>query len=351
MTLSVCLITKDNEKTIRGCLESIKPIADEIIIADTGSTDKTREIASSFNAKIFSYPWDNNFSNAKNFAISKASGKWILAIDADEVISRKDLEKIKELIKEENNTLGYYLVQRNYTNEKGELGWISTKDDEYEESKIAKGYTERKMLRLFRNDERIRFEGAVHDSVIKSIERIGRELIKDSEIPIHHFGYLNRSKERTEMYIEIEKQNIKEDYFQYYQIASQLHSIGKINEATDYLLKSLKLNPEFGYTYLELAIIGIKKGKLSESKHLLIKSLQLKQTETAWSNLGIIEAYEKNFDKAIGCLKNAVAMNQKNADNYYNLGNALKQAGKINEAKQTYEKAAYLNSDYKDKTR
>lgn len=346
--ISVCIITRNNEKTLPACLESIKTIAEEIIIVDTGSEDKTKEIAKSFNARIFDYSWNNNFSDAKNSAVEKATGKWILNMDADETISYKDLQKIKELTDKESSILGYYLIQKNYTNETGEYNLISTKDDDYEESKIAKGFTERKMLRLFKNDKRIRFEGAVHDSVIKSIERIGNNLIQDTEIPIHHFGYLGRKSNRTERYIEIEKQNIKEDYFQYYQIASQLHSIGKLNEAAEYLMKSLKLNPEFYLTYLELAIIWIKRGKISESKPILIKSLQLNQTEMAWNHLGIVEAYEKNFEKAVGCFKNAISINPRNADLYFNLGNSLKQAGKVNEAKEAYEKAVYLNPDYKN---
>jgi glycosyltransferase involved in cell wall biosynthesis len=350
-SLSVCIITKDNEKTIGNCISSIIGIAGEIIIADSGSKDRTKEIANSLGCKVYDYKWNDNFSDAKNFAVSKASGNWILNLDADETISELDSKKIKQTIEKKNQFIGYYLIQRNYSNSIGDFGWVSSKDDSYSESKVAKGYSPRKMLRLFRNIPEIRFEGAVHDTVVLSIERIGSGLIGETDIVIHHYGYLNRSNERTERYIEIEKKNIRNDYFQEFQIASQLHSIGKINDALVHLANSIKLNPNFHASLLLLGIMSIKKGKVSEAKPILLRSLELKQDEMAWEHLGIVETYEKNFDKAIACFNKAIEMNPKNADFYFNLGNTLKLAGRINQAKQAYAKAVYLNSDYEDKVK
>lgn len=344
--ISLCIISKDNDKTIGRCLASVAGLADEIILVDTGSKDRTKEIAKSLGAKIFEFIWDNDFSKAKNFALSEAKGSWILNLDADETISEKDVQKIRNLVTKGSNYQGYSLIQRNYGNEIGTFGWVSSKDDEYEESKIAKGFVPRRMVRLFRNDKRIRFEGVVHDSVIPAINRIGPGLIFESDVVIHHFGYLGRSNERTEKYIELEKQNIKNDYFQEYQIASQFHSIGKLNEALEHLAKSIQLNPNFYLSLLEIAVISIKKGKISEAKPLLLRSLQLKEHEMAWEHLGIVETYEKNYDRAIACFNKAIGMNPKNADFYFNLGNALKLAGRINQAKQAWAKAVYLNPDY-----
>lgn len=350
--LSVCIITKNNEKTIGRCISSVIGIAGEIIVVDSGSNDKTKSICSSLGAKIYDFQWKDNFSDAKNFAISKANGQWVLNLDADETISEKDTKKIKEIVDKNEDYDGYYLIQRNYSNQLGSFGWVSSRDDEYEESKIAKGFTPRKMLRLFRNKQGIKFEGVVHDSVIKSIENIHGK-INETNIVIHHYGYVERGVEggieRTEKYVEIEKQNLRGDYFQEYQIASQLHSIGKLNEAVEHLAKSIELNPGFYLSLLELAIISIKKGKVSEAKPLLIKSLQLKEHEMAWEHLGIVEVHEKNFDKAIACFNKAIEMNPKNADFYFNLGNTLKLAGRANQAKQAYAKAVYLNPDYSER--
>lgn len=333
---------------IAHCIKSAKGVVDEIVVVDTGSNDKTKEIVRELGAQVYDYEWDDNFSNAKNFLKSKATKDWILLLDQDETISYQDFDKIKELARDENY-LGYYLIQRNYVKGIGHVGFISCKDDNYEESKVSEGYVPRKMLRLFKNDLRIRFTGAVHESVIQSIEEIGMGLIGESDIVIHHYGLLDRGAERNRRYVDIEKKNIRNDFYQEYQIAIQLHSIGEIKEASEHLLKSIELNPNFNLSYLELAIIMMKIGKVSEAKPLLLHSIKLKKNETAWSHLGIVEVYEKNFDKAIECFKKAISMNEKNADFHFNLAQALKQSGNTEEAKEEFEKAVYFNAAYEEK--
>jgi glycosyltransferase involved in cell wall biosynthesis len=81
--ISACLIVKNEEKFIENCLRSISSVCKEIIIVDTGSTDKTIEIVSKYTKNIYHHQWDNNFANARNFAISKATCPFILSIDAD----------------------------------------------------------------------------------------------------------------------------------------------------------------------------------------------------------------------------------------------------------------------------
>ena len=90
--LSVCLIVKNEEQYLFDCLSSVKDIADEIILVDTGSTDSSIEIAGKFTAKVFNFEWVNDFSAARNYAISKAEGDWILYLDADERISPQSLK-------------------------------------------------------------------------------------------------------------------------------------------------------------------------------------------------------------------------------------------------------------------
>lgn len=95
--LTVCIITLNEETDLANCLETIKDIADEIVIVDSGSTDKTVEVAYRFQAKVYSRKFDN-YANQKNFASSKASGDWIFFIDADEWIEKELAEDIKTVI-------------------------------------------------------------------------------------------------------------------------------------------------------------------------------------------------------------------------------------------------------------
>jgi len=111
-SLSATIITLNEEEKLKDCLESIKDLADEIVLVDSGSTDKTLEIAKNFNAKIFHRKFDN-FANQKNFAIDKASNEWVLSIDADEIIPASLANEIKNAIISENYD-GYFIPRRNF---------------------------------------------------------------------------------------------------------------------------------------------------------------------------------------------------------------------------------------------
>ena len=97
ITISLCMIVKNEEAVLERCLKSAKDFADEIIIVDTGSTDKTLEIAKKYTDKIFHFKWINDFSAARNFAFKKATMDYQMWLDADDVISEDSAKKIKKL--------------------------------------------------------------------------------------------------------------------------------------------------------------------------------------------------------------------------------------------------------------
>ena len=97
ITISLCMIVKNEEDTLGRCLESVKDIVDEIVIVDTGSTDKTREIAKRYTKKVFNFKWIDDFSAARNYSFSKATKDYILWLDADDVILEDDALKFKDL--------------------------------------------------------------------------------------------------------------------------------------------------------------------------------------------------------------------------------------------------------------
>lgn len=99
MKFSLCMIVKNEEAVLRDCLESLKDIMDEMIIVDTGSTDKTREIAAQYTDYVYDYEWKQDFAAARNFAFSKATGDYIYSADADEVLNEENRVKLKALKK------------------------------------------------------------------------------------------------------------------------------------------------------------------------------------------------------------------------------------------------------------
>lgn len=114
-TISACLIVKNEEEVLKRCLDCLTSIVDEIIIVDTGSTDKTKEIAKNYTNKIYDFVWVDDFSAARNYSFSKATMDYIYVADADEVIDEENQEKIKEL--KQFILPEIEIVQMKYTNQ------------------------------------------------------------------------------------------------------------------------------------------------------------------------------------------------------------------------------------------
>ncbi|MBI2656740.1 glycosyltransferase family 2 protein, partial [Candidatus Woesearchaeota archaeon] len=123
-TISLCMIAKNEEKFLEQCLNSVKDIVDEIIIVDTGSTDKTKDIAKKFNAKVYDFKWIDDFSAARNESIKHAAKDWILVLDADEILDEEGRKAIRELVNNKEND-AYLLLQKNYTNESSIAGFVN----------------------------------------------------------------------------------------------------------------------------------------------------------------------------------------------------------------------------------
>lgn len=180
VTLTACMMVKNEEELLPGCLDSIKEMVDEIIIVDTGSTDNTINIANTYGAQLYHHPWENNFSKHRNQTIQYASGEWILIIDADERLIRDhDINKaqlirtLSELPKERNALM---LPMRDI-NSHGEV------------------VTEYTNARLFRNTADFHYEGIVHNQPV-----FKGNTINISGISINHHGYHLSSDKMVKKY-------------------------------------------------------------------------------------------------------------------------------------------------------
>ena len=167
-TISLCMIVKNEEKFLSNCLKSIENFVNEIIIVDTGSTDKTIEIAKSFNSKLYYYEWDDNFSNARNFSIEKATMDWILVLDADETLSIINQKIISREINSKIKNVAYMLNTINESSNGVDIQSF--------------------VPRLFPNHKDIYFKNPIHEQITESLEKINFNLVK-SKARINHFGY------------------------------------------------------------------------------------------------------------------------------------------------------------------
>lgn len=146
ITISLCMIVKNEEQTIERCLLSVKGIADEIIIVDTGSTDRTKEIVSKFTDKVYDFEWINDFAAARNYAFSQATQEYILWLDADDVFSPEDQELFLSL--KSSLSHEFDIVSMLYN-----LGF-----DQY-----GKVTFQRRRNRLVKREKNFRWIGAVHE--------------------------------------------------------------------------------------------------------------------------------------------------------------------------------------------
>ncbi|MPL97836.1 hypothetical protein SDC9_44031 [bioreactor metagenome] len=174
MKLSACMIAKDEEKNIARCIESYKDVVDEIIVVDTGSIDKTVEIAKTLGAKVYYYEWNNHFAEAKNFAIDHAKGDWIVFLDADEYFVNNTAQNIIPLIQRLNpsfNTIACKMKNIDYVN--------------------GKMLDEITHVRIFRRDGNIRYINSIHEILVdKTKNKILKAFLTDEkELLIHHTGY------------------------------------------------------------------------------------------------------------------------------------------------------------------
>lgn len=165
ITISTCMIVKNEERLLARCLDCVKAFSDEIIIVDTGSTDRTKEIAAQYTSCIYDFPWINDFSAARNFSFSKATKDYIYIADADEVIDTENIHQILELKKILLPEID--IVQMYYTNQL-EFGTTYNYDKEYRPKLI------KRLREFYWQDplhETLRLEPVIYDSDIAIIHK------------------------------------------------------------------------------------------------------------------------------------------------------------------------------------
>lgn len=195
ITISLCMIVKNEEKILARCLDSVAELADEIIIADTGSTDATKEIAGRYTEHVYDFPWVDDFSAARNFAFSKANMEYIYSADADEVLSPENREKFRLL--KETLLPEIEIVQMKYANQL-QFGTVYNFDEEYRP-------------KLFKRKRDFVWEAPIHETVRLT------PVIYDSDIVITHLPAESHAKRDLE--------NFHRHCINGYRLSKRLHGL------------------------------------------------------------------------------------------------------------------------------
>ncbi len=312
--ISLCMIVRNEEQLLEQCLQSVQGLVTEIIIGDTGSTDKTKEIAAKFGAKIINIPWKNDFAAARNVTLGHATQPWILVLDADEVIDPNNHQFILDNIKKDE-AQGYSFVQVTYTNDNTLENFMPIQQDFLK--KGFKGMVSCRIVRLFRNDPSFRFVGAVHEYIEDSIAKKGP--IGITNFPVYHYQELkgtNIFRDKQLEYLKIYEQNIDS----YPNKARAYRHMGNIyytyvkdyKKAISYFSKALELKRD-ARTYLGLGWCYIQQEDYSEAESSFKKGLEIdRQNPTLWISRGKLYLLMRKPKAALTCFENALKLQPDN---------------------------------------
>lgn len=308
-SVSLCMIMKNEQDNLPRCLKSLKPVVDEIIITDTGSTDSSREIAELFGARLLEFPWNGDFSAARNVSLEHAAGNWILVMDADEVLSELDYRRFRDLVEGAPPAgAAYDIVTRNYMFTINLEKWRPN-DGRYPNDEAGAGWTPSNKVRLFPNLTGIRFENPVHEMVDLSI--VSRNIpILHTDIPVHHYGYLDkeRQKRKGEEYYLLGKKKLEQsggnDFRALCELAVQAGGIGRYQEAVELWERVLAINPSYPLALFNLGYALLQMGRFHESRNSSAKAMELDPgLFEAVNNFAICEICVGSTDTALHVLK------------------------------------------------
>lgn len=317
MYITQCLIAKNEEDNIEYCLSHLKSVVDEQIVVDTGSTDRTVEIAEKVRAKVFHFDWIDDFSAARNFALSKAKGDWIIFLDCDEYFSDSSIQLIKKHIKGINGN----------RNIDGILSELINIDKDKNVISVAKNVSPR----IFRNRKNIKYRNRIHEFLSDTKrEKFNFSVVcldGSNELKILHTGYdkkVVQEKNKNERNISMLKKELAENptdsHLNLY-VSKSLYMDGEYKEALNYALQALKY--------------------IDDSK-------DLEYYPTIYSSIMYsMHSLDTPYDEVKSMFDQAINKYLKYPDYYRVMGLTALKTGNMEEAIELLEKCIYYCNNYK----
>lgn len=350
LRLSLCMIVKNEEENLPRCLEPLRAVLDECIVVDTGSTDRTKEVAAGLGAKVFDFPWRDDFSAARNESLRRATADYLLWLDADDRVDPAEVCKLAQLKKmlPPRKNRAFYLVVKNQSPVDGETPFYQ--------------------MRIFPRLPGVFFEGRVHEQIFHRLPRLGIQLVQ-TEITIRHTGYpdaaaVMRKSERNLRIIREELALAPENPLLHYNAARTLAGIGRQAEAIGHLKKVTgsreireKEKPFFLEASLLLGKYHTEVGELAEAGRIFGElAREFPAHGLLHFALGEVLFLQKNFPQARKELETSLRypvevslfpVNLKKLQFYqhYNLGECLLETGEPAAARDFFLKSLGLHAD------
>lgn len=192
LKITACYIVKNEAENLAKSIKSLKTQVNEIVVVDTGSTDNTMAVARKLGANVYSFPWQDDFSKARNFALSKAKGDWLILLDADEYFTAKTAGNIRQVIRQAQQADAFLIQMVNYDADMAEI-----QDYFYQ-------------LRIVRNQRGLHYEGKIHEELKLSDGKAMKLLrIPPETLEIYHTGYSNSvTREKVKRNLRILQQAV-----------------------------------------------------------------------------------------------------------------------------------------------
>ncbi|HKP18459.1 MAG TPA: glycosyltransferase [Gaiellaceae bacterium] len=298
--LSVCLVVRDEEERLPACLESVRGLADELVVVDTGSTDRTVEIARAYGARVFRVPWQDDFARVRNEYLQQATKDWILALDADNELDPEGHAEIRRLIRT-NELVGYAPQQI---------------------SPLAEGgMVEHRDVRLFPRHPELRYVGRVHSQVLPAHPDLPYR-VAPCDVVLRHHGWSRPGGASVSAFylgaIEAEAREEPDEPFHAYNLGAIYHQLGRYAEAEQELRRCVELSqPVVGearlptflpHAYLLLAHALISQGWPAEAAGACRAALEIDPDyPDANCTLGAIQATAGRWPEALASYERALA--------------------------------------------
>jgi tetratricopeptide (TPR) repeat protein len=212
ISVAAAMIIRDEQFFLPGCLASLQGKVDDIIVVDTGSTDDTRLIAAEFGARTFHFDWIDDFAAARNCGLDEVRADWVLYIDADERLNTPGDRPVGDFLDPE--AMAAFVRFRPKLN-----------------------YTTYREPRLFRRDDRLRFSGRIHESILPALDRIRQTEPAPTvltAVGIDHLGYEGDQSHKVARNVPLLQRAIVDDpnrVYYWYHLAESLATVGKIEQA------------------------------------------------------------------------------------------------------------------------
>lgn len=355
MLLSAAMIVKDEAAELPGCLASLEPVADEICVVDTGSSDGSPEVAAQCGARVAAFAWNDDFSAARNAALRLCTGAWILVIDADERIAAQDAPVLRRHAAGPPRVC-YRLMTRNYTdNAQVSEFHACPRGDPWAEG--FAGWFPSWKVRLFPNRPEAAYTGVVHELVRPSLEALGLD-VRDCPVPIHHYPLRKpaaRIAHKQAHYLALGEKKAAErpdDPKAQQELGNQLADMGRYAEAAQAYRRALALAPDNALALKDLGTMLHLLGHHDQAVHALrLAADRDPAMDEAWRNLAVVHLRLDAASDALPCIERALALEPGWADGHRYRAIALEALDRLDEAAAAARRAVELAPEHDEARR